>query len=165
MTSSTETEVQNIAQNCRSSTKPSQFGHVVSEICQKTTDSHHNTSHASQSKVISSKLDYCTLHYKKTAKNINTLQHWYWNEITQKHHRLHQKNGKKYSSLQLASLLRELTCHMGSHSITCHLAEVAFLPLPHTHSHFTAILDSVRDYLGMNLDLLEQKIVNGSGIS
>jgi len=35
----------------------------------------------------------------------------------------------KYNSSQHASLLRELTCHMGSHSVTCHLAEVTFLPL------------------------------------
>ena len=26
--------------------------------------------------------------------------------------------------------LRELTCHMGSHSVTCHPAEVTFQPLP-----------------------------------
>ena len=30
----------------------------------------------------------------------------------------------------LPSLLRELTCHMGSHSVTCHPAEVTFPPLP-----------------------------------
>ena len=30
----------------------------------------------------------------------------------------------------LPSPLRELTCHMGSHSVTCHPAEVTFLPLP-----------------------------------
>jgi len=42
----------------------------------------------------------------------------------------------------------------------------------HTHNRFTALLDSVRDYLGepapegkTNLDLLEQEIVSGSGIS
>ena len=37
-----------------------------------------------------------------------------------------------YSSLQadLPSPLRELTCHMGSHSVTCHPAEVTFPPLP-----------------------------------
>jgi len=29
-----------------------------------------------------------------------------------------------------ASPLRELTCHMGSHSITCHPAELTFPPLP-----------------------------------
>jgi len=29
----------------------------------------------------------------------------------------------------VATLLRELTCHMGSHSVTCHPAEVTFLPL------------------------------------
>ena len=34
-----------------------------------------------------------------------------------------------YSSLQSASLLRELTCHMESHSVTCHPAEVTYLPL------------------------------------
>ena len=33
-------------------------------------------------------------------------------------------------SSSLASPLQELTCYMGSHSITCHLAEVAFPPLP-----------------------------------
>ena len=32
--------------------------------------------------------------------------------------------------MQQASQLRELTCHMGSHSVTCHLAEVTFPPLP-----------------------------------
>ena len=37
-----------------------------------------------------------------------------------------------YSSLQasLPSPLRELTCNMGSHSVTCHPAEVTFPPLP-----------------------------------
>ena len=37
-----------------------------------------------------------------------------------------------HSSLQagLTSPLRELTYHMGSHSVTCHSAEVAFPPLP-----------------------------------
>ena len=32
--------------------------------------------------------------------------------------------------MQLASLLPELTYHMGSHGVTCHPAEVTFLPLP-----------------------------------
>jgi len=31
---------------------------------------------------------------------------------------------------KVASPLRELTCHMGSHSVTCHPAEVMFPPLP-----------------------------------
>jgi len=35
-----------------------------------------------------------------------------------------------YSSCQHASPLLELTCHMGSHSVTCHPAEVTFQPLP-----------------------------------
>jgi len=26
--------------------------------------------------------------------------------------------------------LREISCHMGSHSVTCHLAAVTFQPLP-----------------------------------
>jgi len=30
----------------------------------------------------------------------------------------------------VATPLQELTCHMGSHSVTCHLAEVTFPPLP-----------------------------------
>ena len=42
------------------------------------------------------------------------------------------KGKETYSSLQagLQSPLRELTCHMGSHSVTCHPAEVTFPPLP-----------------------------------
>ena len=32
--------------------------------------------------------------------------------------------------MQHASTLRELTRHMGSHSVTCHLAELTFPPLP-----------------------------------
>ena len=36
------------------------------------------------------------------------------------------RNKQECSSLQQASPLRELTCHMGSHSVTCHPAEVIF---------------------------------------
>jgi len=36
----------------------------------------------------------------------------------------------QYTSLQLASPLWELTRHVRSHSVTCHLAEVTFPPLP-----------------------------------
>jgi len=32
--------------------------------------------------------------------------------------------------VEITSPLRESTCHSGSHSVTCHLAEVTFLPLP-----------------------------------
>ena len=39
------------------------------------------------------------------------------------------KGKETYSSLQ-GSPLRELTYHMGSHSVTCHPAEVTFPPLP-----------------------------------
>ena len=31
---------------------------------------------------------------------------------------------------KVATPLRELTCHMGSHSVTCHPAELTFPPLP-----------------------------------
>ena len=34
------------------------------------------------------------------------------------------------SNMYLASPLRELACHMGLHSVTCHPAEVALPPLP-----------------------------------
>ena len=40
-----------------------------------------------------------------------------------------KKSKEGYSSLQ-GSPLRELTYHMGSHSVTCHPAEVTFPPLP-----------------------------------
>ena len=36
----------------------------------------------------------------------------------------------EYSVSQYASLLRELTCHVGSRSVTCHLSELTFPPLP-----------------------------------
>ena len=39
------------------------------------------------------------------------------------------KSKEGYSSLR-GSPLRELTYHMGSHSVTCHPAEVTFPPLP-----------------------------------
>ena len=32
--------------------------------------------------------------------------------------------------MEIISLLREITCHMGSHSVTCHPAAVTFPPLP-----------------------------------
>jgi len=35
-----------------------------------------------------------------------------------------------YSSSQHSSPLLEITCHMGSHRVTCHPAEVTFQPLP-----------------------------------
>jgi len=35
-----------------------------------------------------------------------------------------------YSSSQTASPLREVMCYTGSHSVTCHPAEVTFPPLP-----------------------------------
>jgi len=38
---------------------------------------------------------------------------------------------------QQASPLRELTCHMGSHSVTCHSAEVTFPPLPQPGTRFS----------------------------
>ena len=43
-----------------------------------------------------------------------------------------KKNKEGYSSLQasLPSPLRELTYHMGSHSVICHPTEVTFPPLP-----------------------------------
>ena len=43
-----------------------------------------------------------------------------------------KKSKEGYSSLQasLPSPLRELTCHMGSHSVTCSPTEVTFPPLP-----------------------------------
>ena len=40
------------------------------------------------------------------------------------------KSKRRSVSSNLASPLRELTCHMGSHSVNCHVAEVTFPPLP-----------------------------------
>ena len=41
----------------------------------------------------------------------------------------HFAQGKRSIAVRIASPLRELTCHMGSHGVTCHPAEVAFPPL------------------------------------
>jgi len=38
--------------------------------------------------------------------------------------------GHSSSQCNIATKLWELTCHMGSHSVTCHPAEVTFPPLP-----------------------------------
>jgi len=41
-----------------------------------------------------------------------------------------QVSNKRIAVRKVATLLRELTCHMGLHSVTCHPAEVTFPPLP-----------------------------------
>ena len=41
-----------------------------------------------------------------------------------------QVSNKCIAVRTVATPLRELTCHMGSHSVTCHPAEVTFPPLP-----------------------------------
>ena len=51
-------------------------------------------------------------------------------DIRQFHRDVDEAKIVRYSSLQPVSPLPELTCHTGSHSVTCHLAEVTFLPLP-----------------------------------
>jgi len=46
-------------------------------------------------------------------------------------HFQHKSKSKRDQAVrELTSPLREITYHMGSHSVTCHLAEVTFLPLP-----------------------------------
>ena len=42
------------------------------------------------------------------------------------------------------SPLRELTCHMGSHSVTCHLAAVTFLPYP-SQSWYSIFLSEINN--------------------
>ena len=42
---------------------------------------------------------------------------------------LTQVSNKCIAVRKVATPLRELTCHMGSHSVTCHPAEVTFPPL------------------------------------
>jgi len=39
-------------------------------------------------------------------------------------------SNKCISVRKVATPLRELACHMGSHSVTCHPAEVTFPPFP-----------------------------------
>jgi len=44
--------------------------------------------------------------------------------------RLNVKSNKCIAVRKVATPLRELICHMGSHSVTCHPAEMTFPPLP-----------------------------------
>jgi len=44
--------------------------------------------------------------------------------------RVTSKCNKCIAVRKVATPLRELTCHMGSHNVTCHPAEVTFPPLP-----------------------------------
>jgi len=44
--------------------------------------------------------------------------------------RLRVVSNKCIAVRKVATPLRELACHMGSHSVACHPAEVAFPPLP-----------------------------------
>ena len=44
--------------------------------------------------------------------------------------RLHVTSNKCIAVRKVATPLRELTCHMGSHNVTCHPTEVTFPPLP-----------------------------------
>jgi len=41
-----------------------------------------------------------------------------------------RRSDKCIAVRKVATPLRELTCHMGSHSVTCHPAELTFPPLP-----------------------------------
>jgi len=41
-----------------------------------------------------------------------------------------KQSNKCIAVRKVATPLRELTCHMGSHGVTCHPAEVTFPPLP-----------------------------------
>ena len=41
-----------------------------------------------------------------------------------------EQGNKCIAVRKVATPLRELTCHMGSHRVTCHPAEVTFPPLP-----------------------------------
>ena len=38
-------------------------------------------------------------------------------------------NQKYKGDIEITTLLRDITCHMGSHSVTCHPAAVTFPPL------------------------------------
>jgi len=39
-------------------------------------------------------------------------------------------------AMYIATPLQELTCHMGSDSVTCHPADVTFSPSPHSRSWY-----------------------------
>jgi len=73
----------------------------------------------------------------------------------------------EYSSSQEASPLRELTCHMGSHSITYHPAEVTFPPLPGTVVWYLRCGNIVNNRIktGLLLSLLVKKNKIGKYLS
>ena len=51
-------------------------------------------------------------------------------EVTAPTYSVKKKTKKIQFVIEITTLLREITCHMGSHSVTCHPAEVPFPPLP-----------------------------------
>jgi len=73
-----------------------------------------------------------TICWPMSSAGSETSQGLYF--ISQKRHALVHVHKQVSSTCmavrKVATLLRELTCHVGSHSVTCHPAEVTFPPLP-----------------------------------
>jgi len=58
--------------------------------------------------------------------------------------KINGKGKEAYSSLCYKHApLWELACHMGSHSVTCHPAEVTFPPLPQPTKRSTRFSDPI----------------------
>ena len=65
--------------------------------------------------------------------------------------------------LNIGSPLRELTCHMGSHSVTCNLAEVTFPPLPQPIKAGTRLKKTNRkSYLPSQMEAWHATPINAS---
>ena len=68
------------------------------------------------------------------------LQLYHLSLVSLSTHQLNKMGKVWYGSLQLALPQWKLACHMGSHSVTCHPAEVTFPPLPQPKLVFDLVM-------------------------
>ena len=70
---------------------------------------------------------YTEPHVRPISCHVTSLP---WQEPEEELNNLFRRSNKCIAVRKVATPLRELTCHMGSHSVTCHPTEVIFPPLP-----------------------------------
>ena len=72
-----------------------------------------------------------TVHMTYGSKHSDHKHKYKYFKLVVEYQHKHQVTSNKCIAVRkVATPLRELTCHLGSHSVTCHPAEVTFPPLP-----------------------------------
>jgi len=72
----------------------------------------------------------CSSHFGKSSRPAGDLHTISRSSLAQTAYRWNDVRKRIAVCATSTTPLRELTCHMGSHSVTCHPAEVKFPPLP-----------------------------------